>query len=901
MRWLPDRYRDLWSSLAREDVRRDIDDEFRFHLQRLTEENITRGMPRDRALTEAKRRLGDVTRWKEEMKAVEERMRKRKRRKERTGFILREAGQAARSLLRRPSFTGMASLTLALGLGASTAGFTVVDAVVLRPLPFPDSHRLVWIDSPVPAQGSGAAWGLSVAGYFQFREEAGSLEELGGFARASVSLTGELGAYQVRGVSVQADLLDALSARPAVGRLIEDEDDDPDAGRRIMVLGYDFWLREFGGDPGVVGRVVRIEGEPTEIVGVMARGFSLPDGEVDVWMPLYLDPSQPPVNAHWLSAVGRLSPDATVAQAQAELNRITSRFPDLFPQAYFPGFMEEYGFRTRVQSLKDHIIGPEVKRSLWIVLGAVSLVLVIACANVANLFLVRTEGRRREVAVRSALGAGRLQLTVHAMAEALLLTLPGAALGGVAAAGALQLVRATMPAGLPRALEVSIGWPGVLFALSLAVLLGLGFGVLTLGGEARRFEALKEGARGLRGGRSRHSVRKAVVVAQVALAVVLLAGAGLMLRSFQQLRNVDPGFEPEHAVTFELSMRRPRYRDPDGSAAFLQQLTERIRALPGVRSAGAGQALPMDEAGCAPIQGEAQAADPGGVPPCTQKQQISPGFLTSLGVRLQGRGPTWQALDAGLGEAVVTKTLADRLWPGLDPIGRGIRSSGSTWYRVVGVTGPLRTRGIDTAPTEAVFFPLVPVEGGPLWGPVTAPTVVVRTEGDPQLGILVPAIRRILEDLDPTVPLGTVETLEEYVADSPAMARRSFLLTLMGLAGGMALLLSVVGIYGVISYVVGQRTGELGLRVALGARLGQVAGLVLRDSLAMAGLGVGIGLLGALALTRTLESMLFEISPVDPLTLGSVAILLLLLSLAATWIPARRAMRIDPVEALQTE
>lgn len=887
--------------MSKEDVDADIDDEFQAHLELLIEELMARGMPGDQALEAAERRMGNVNRWKAEMREAEMRIRQVKRRRERVGYFLREADHAARSLVRRPGFTAVAVLTLALGIGATTAGFSVLDRVVLRPLPYTDADRLVWLDSPVPAQGPDAAWGLSVAGYFQFKDEVGTLEELGGFAPATVSLTGDLGAYQVRGVSVQADLLDALSARPAFGRLIEDEDDDPDAGHRVLVLGYDFWLREFGGEPGVLGSVVRIEGEPSEIVGIMERGFELPDREVDVWMPLYLDRTQPPTNAHWLSAVGRLGPGVTLTETQVELDRITSRFPELFPGAYFPGFMEEYEFRTRARSLKDHVIGPELRRSLWIVVGAVSLVLLIACANVANLLLVRTESRRRELAVRSALGAGRAQLALFAMAESLMLTIAGAALGCLLAEGALRGLLSMVPAGLPRLVEVSVGGTSMVFAALLSLLLGLVFGTVPLSGSSARYRALREGARGLTAGRTKHRLRKVVVTSQVALAVVLLAGAGLLLRSFQQLREVDPGFEPRNAVAFQLSMRRPHYRDPAAAADFLRELAQRIEALPEVRSVGSGEALPLAEAGCAPVMGEEQAPDPGRSPPCTEKQQVSPGFFAALGVEIEGQTPSWQAQDGGVGEAVVTAALADRLWPGADPIGRGIRGSGSAWYRVVGVTGDLRTQGIDAAPTEAAFFPLVPIEDGPLWGSLTTPVVVVRTVSEPRMGALVPAIRRILLEMDPTVPLGNVETLERHLADTPPVARRSFMMTLLGLAGGMALMLSIVGIYGVVSYVVGQRTGELGLRLALGANVAQVAELVLKDSLGMAGSGIGIGLIGALALTRTLESLLFGVSPLDPLTLSTVGALLLALTLAATWVPARRAMRIDPAEALQAE
>lgn len=903
MRWLPDRYQKLRSLLSgHEDVEPDIEEEFRTHVELRVEENLARGLSPDAARREAEQRMGDVTRWKKETREAEVGIRAGERRRERLGSLLREIAHAVRALLRRPGFSLPALLTLALGIGATTAGFAVLYRVVLRPLPYPDANRLVWVDSPVPAQGADEAWGLSVAGYFEFRKEATTLDELGGYAVSSVSLTGAFGALRVRAASVQASLLRALSARPALGRIIERGDDDPSAvGNRAVVLSYGFWRREFGGDRGVVGRVVRIEDEPSVVVGVMEPGFQLPDGQVDVWVPLYLDPNAPAINSHWMSAIGRLREGATISAAQTQLDGITRRFPELFPHAYSHQFMDEYGFRTRVQPLAEHVVEPDVRRSLWIVMAGIGLVLLIACANVANLLLVRAEGRRREAAVRAALGASRRQQIGHAMTESLLLTLAGAAAGCALAAGALHLLISRAPSGLPRAGEVGVGWPAIVFAALLAVLLGISFGVFPHLAHAVRYSDLREGVSGITAGRSKHGVRRAIVVAQVALAVVLLAAASLMVRSVFALRTVDPGFEARNALAFQLSLPRVRYNEPERAAGFLHNVIQRLDDLPGVEAVGAGQALPLSPVSCAPAQGEAQAPDRGGSPPCTDKQQVSPGFFSALGIHLQGRAPTWTELDAGAGEAVVTEALAQRLWPAQDPIGKGVRGSGSRWYHVVGVAQGLRAHGLDAPPAEAVFYPLVPIHGAPLWGGVTNPIVIVRTSGAPNLTSLVSAIQQTLKQVDPTVPLGRVQTLEQYVATSPSMVRRSFMMTLMGVVGVMALLLSVVGIYGVVSYTVGQRTGELGVRRALGAQVRHVLGLVLRDALVLSGLGVALGLAGAWGVTRGLQSLLYGVSATDPLSFGVAAGLLLVMSLAASWVPAHRATRIPPTEALRAE
>lgn len=811
---------------------------------------------------------------------------------------------AVRSLRRSPGFTVIAVLVLALGIGATTAIFALLDSVALRPLTFPEAERLVWINSPVPGVGPDAVWGLSPAGYFHLRNENRTLDALGVYAGAfgatQFNITGTGEPRRVAGAVVSASLFDVLRARPVLGRLIGPDDDRPGAPS-VAVLGHGFWQREFGGDPGVIGSIIQINEMGTEIVGVLSPGIELPDRRADLWVPLQLDPAARPVNTHYLAAAGRLKPGVSAGEAQRDLARLTSQFPELFPTAYYDGFMRETGFNTAVTPLRDHVIG-NMARVLWVLLGAVGLVLLIACANVANLFLVRAEARRRELAVRSALGARRGQLAGHYLAEGLLLSLTAGVLGLIFADAGVRLLLALAPVGIvPRLEEVGLGGASFGFAAAVSLIAGIVFGLFPVLRARIDLAALRDGSRSVSLSPRQHRVRAGLVMGQVALAVVLLAAAGLMLRSFQQLRRVEPGFDAEGVLTLEVAISPARYQSYESVNRFYHTLLARIEALPGVRSAGGAQVLPLRSMGfCSIIFVEDMPLSPGEEPPCVGTHQATPGYFEALGIPVTGRAPDWLDMERAAGDVVVTRTLAARLWPGEDPIGKGIKGNSSEppFYRVVAVTGDLRGDGLDRAPNEAVFFPMLPLAGASLWSPPRFMHLVVKTQSA-QPTELTSAIRRALDEIDPAVPIGAVQTMDEVVARS--MMRTTFAMLLLGIAAGIALLLGAVGLYGVIAYVVGRREQEIGVRVALGAGGAQVARLVVGQSLRLALAGVGAGLVVALAVTHVLRTLLFEVSPMDPVTLGAVALILIGVALVASWVPARRAARIDPMVALRAE
>ncbi|WP_408891312.1 ADOP family duplicated permease [Myxococcus faecalis] len=901
MRWMKDRYHALRALVRRGQLEDDVAEELEFHLAMRTEEYVAQGMTPEAARAEALARFGDVKAYREATHVIDERMAREERRTELWDMVARETRQALRSLARSPSFAVMAVLTLALGLGATTALFSVVDAVVLRPLPYADPERLVWLDSPVPRLAPEARWDLSVAGYHHFQKEARGFASLGALDTSNGSLAAEEGALRVDVALVSASLMDVLRARPALGRIITPEVDAPGAPRTV-VLGYDFWVRQYGADPKVLGTSIRLDDEPTEVIGVMAPGLHLPDDTVDLWRPLQLDPTSPPENSHWVRAAGRLKDGVTLEQARAELATLSTRLPELFPLAYTESFMRDTGFTTRVSPLARHVVG-DADRVLWILLGSVALVLLIACANVANLFLVRSEARSRELAVRTALGAGRRDLAWHALTESLLLCGVAAGLGLVLAHGALSLLVSMEPSGLPRLREIGLDWRGGVFAGGLALLAGVVFGLFPLLGGDKALARLRESGRGLTSSRRSQAVRGGMVVGQVGLAVVLLAAAGLMLRSYWTLHRVDPGLDSRDVLTFDIVLPRTRYTGYDEVNRFYGELLSRIEALPGVKSASLSTHLPLGRfGGCAALAVEGMSQEPSKMP-CVTTPGVAPGYFKALGIPLvQGRELTWDDLEQKSDGVVVTQALAERLWPGQDPLGKGIRGNGfgPPFYKVVGVTGPLRAHGLDQAPSEAVFFPLAPAADLPLWGPRRSPAVVVRTATS-RPESLTPEIRRILAQMDGTVPLANAQTMDRVLAKSPSVARASFTLFLLGIAGGMALLLSAVGLYGVIAFIVGQRRGEMGIRLALGARAAQVAGMVVLQSLRFTGLGIVLGLLGALLMGQVLGALLFEVSATDPLVLAAVCALLAALAVVASFGPARRAARVDPAEVLRSE
>lgn len=802
---------------------------------------------------------------------------------------------AVRSLVRQPSFTLIAVLTLALGLGATAAIYTVVDAVVLDPLPYADSHELVRVDHPAP-RFSEYNWGVSEAGWFAMLDGNETLESLAVYETPTLVVSGADVAEQVDVTRVSANLFEVLGARPALGRLFRAE--DMTGGRLLGILSHDYWRTRLGGDPGVVGRTLRVEGQPLEVVGVLEPGFDVPNRRTALWIPAAVSRDNRPVNWHRFSAIGRLRDGVTPAAAESGLRRIVRGFPETLPAAYSDRFMVEAGFDVAVTPLARHVIG-DVDRALWILLAAVGIILLIGCANVANLFLVRLESSRRERAVRTALGASRWDIARRALAESMALVGLAAVVAVLMSWWGLELVL-SLARDLPRVDEVAVGWDTVAFTAVLAAAVGAVFGLIPALRPEPSTEALREGA-GLTSSRGRLSVRGGLVVAEIALALVVMAGAGLMLRSFHNLRSVDPGFDAEGVLTVRVALPTGAYPGYEEVAELYRSLTEQVGGLPDVAAVGATTQLPLrGTAGCAGMAVEDPAARERYEGCFINPVLVTPGYFEAMGIPVEGYAPTWEDMLAGRGQAVVSRPLADRLWPGEGPGGQGIRGNGSEppYYRVAGIAGPVRQNGLDEPPVHRVYFPMLPIPGASLWSPPRAMTLVVRSAG-PRPTALAGPVRAILRRLDPGVAMAEVRPMTAVVAD--ATARTTFVMLLLGIAAAVALALGVVGLYGVVSYVVEQRRPEIGIRMAVGARAGAVRGMVVRDAARLAGIGAGVGVAASLAITRVLAGQLYEVEPTDPLTLAGVTALLVLIALGAAYIPAHRASRVEPMRVLRTE
>ncbi len=894
----PDRYAQL-GRLVRARTDEEIREEFAHHLAARTEGYIAKGMTPGAAKDEAQRRLGDVERYVRETKEIDMRTMRERRRREWWDGVRREVRQAMRTLLRAPGFAAVAIVTLALGMGATGAIYTLLDAVVLRPLPYAQAERLVYVESEVSGAGRGP-WGVSPAGFFNYRDNNHTLESVGIFATTAGSVSGDGEAERVAIAMVNAGLATSLGTRPALGRLLTADDDRPDAAH-VVLLTHGFWMRRYGGDPTIVGRTILIDTSPWEVVGVLPAGLDLPERKTDIWRPLGLNPAGPFHNEHYLSLVARLKPGETLALARQDMERLTARFTELFPSVYPTSFVRDYHFAAGVMPLRDHVLG-KAANTLWVLFASVALVLLIACANVANLFLVRAEVYRREVAVRSALGAERSHLVWHYMAESLLVTVLAAALGLGLAWGGIRLLPRAAPDALPRLEEVSLHLNTVLLMAGLAVVTGLLFGLFPLLRAARDAGlVLRESGRGLSALRRQNLVRAALVSGQVALALALLAAAGLMLRSFQRLRSVDPGLDPKGVVAIDLSLPYGHYKTWEQVNAFYEDFLTRVQALPGVQAAAVTTAVPIrDGDGCALVFAEDRPVKPGEQAPCLGNVLVSPGYFTVMGIKVDGHTPTWQENDAHAGAVVISGPLAKRFWANTDARNRGVRPNGPEppYYRVAGVTADVRTHGLDEAPSEIVYYPLMPMPGAPLWSPPRGVALVVRTTVARPLTLL-PDVRRVLAQMDPDIPLANVRSMEDIVAQS--LGRTLFIMTLLGIAALMALLLSAVGIYGVISYIVGQRRVEIGIRMALGARSAAVGGMVVRQSLGVVVVGLAVGLGLTLASTRALRALLFDVSPSDPLTIVSATVVLMGIAVCASWAPARRAARVDPVEVMRAQ
>jgi predicted permease len=809
----------------------------------------------------------------------------------------------ARALQRTPGFFLIVIFTLSLGIGANAAIFTVVNAVLLQPLPYPEPERIVGISHTAPGVEM-PSMDLSTGTFYLYRRDSRTFESLGIYSDSSVTLTGGQEPERVGASAATSGVFTTLRVPPVQGRTIQEADEKPGA-ERVAVLSHGLWRRRFGGDPAAIGSMLQVSGVATRIVGVMPPDFRFPSANVELWVPLTIDPANLEMGGFNYGGVGRLRPGVSPKQAAREISDLIWRIPDMPNSNISRGMIESSKLSGVVKPLRDVIVG-DIGAVLWVLLGSVGLILLIACANVANLFLVRAEGRQREVAVRSALGASRSSILRLFLGESLMLSLTGGALGLALAAAGVRVLVALRPEGLPRLEEIAVDGPVLAFTIGVALLAGLLVGLLAAlrYGRPELVPSLKEGGRGGTAGRERLRARNALVVFQVALALVLLVGAGLMIKSFWLLRNVQPGVDPRNVLTLTLNLPSAQYKDPASPSRFVVQLLEKVKAIPGVQSVATTTFLPLAGGGSNnTIVIEDFPVAPGEVPPILDTRWVSPSYFETMHVPLR-EGRLFDRLDpdATAKEVVVSQALAERFWPGKSALGKrlapGIGDQRAPWVTIIGVVGSVRDNGLTQDPVASVYYPMQPqADFGGTTNTPRSFTLVVRTTGDP-LGLVKP-VRTAVWSLDPNLPLSQVRAMDEVVSRS--MVRTTFTMMLLVIAGGVALLLGTVGIYGVISYVVSQRTREIGVRMALGAGKQDISRMVLKEGIGLAVLGIVLGLAGAFALTRLMMALLFNVSPTDPMTFAAVPLILATIALFASWVPAQRAASVTPLEAIRSE
>ena len=871
----------------------DVDREFEVHLALEAEEQLERGVPLRDAKLAAAREFGSVALAKEELRDM--------RRGAAIERPARELRHAARRLVRSPAFTLATVLTLALAIGANVAIFAVVHRVVLNPLPYGDSGRLVALDHGFPSRNIRSGIGAPLQVYYQYLDRAHSLEGLATYRADERTLTDQGVPERVRVSRSTPSLALVLRVSPEQGRWFTEEEGAPGASP-AAVLSHGLWVRRYGQDPGILGRLVTLDGVPTSVVGVMPPSYTFPDPRVDIWIP---DPMSRAIAAstagvYDLSGVARLREGATIEGARTELTRLAA---ELAPANPGQGYDKLVSTAT---TLIDATVGP-VSRTLWILFASISLVLLVACANVANLFVVRSEAKQREVAVRRALGAGSGGIAGYFFAESAWLSVLGGAFGLVLAAGAVRLLVAFGPDNLPRLQEIRLDGVALAYTLVLSPLIGAAFGFIPLIRLGPLAVSLHESGRGNTASRGRHRVGHLLMGGQIALALVLVVLSGLMLRSFQNLRAVNPGFDATSALTFRVGLPRSDYPDRERMVAVYHAILDRLSTLPGVIAVSASTCLPLSEQGClaGPLFVEGRPLPPGANPPLFRFMAVAGGYFEAMGTPLiRGRGIDRSDVERQEPVVVINQALASIAFPNQDPIGQRVRmgnpavSKNPGWLTVAGVVSNMSFRALaEMTPVPIMYMPMFPSRVVNIVPPLDAMSYVVRTAVAPQ-GLTAPA-RRAIGEIDAHLPLAQVRTLQEIL--DRASAQMAFTMALLVIAASVALLLGVIGIYGVMSYVVSQRTGEIGVRLALGAKPGSVAAMIVRQGGIVALVGITAGLATAFAGSRLIESLLYGIGPRDPGVFTTTTLTLLAVALVACWLPARRAARLSPFEALRTE
>jgi predicted permease len=830
--------------------------------------------------------------------------------------MAREIRQAARRLGRAPLFTTAAVSTLALAIAANVAIFTVVERVVLNPLPFPESDRVIRLYHRVPRVGSQAFDSMPPGLYLDYAERARSLAAVAAYQVSEVTVTGSGEPERIAAARVTQSLNSVLRVPPHIGRWFTAGEDAP-GGPPVAILSHGMWERRFARDPAVIGQSVGVNGVATEIIGVMPAGFSFPNSRAALWIPQQLTRAAGfGLITH--TAVARLRDEVTLDAARADMDALIADLPRSFPESTLALSLalDKDRMRSTAVSLKEATVG-QVERAIWILFGAVGVVLLVACANVANLLIARSETRRREVAVRQALGAGRAGMMQFFFAESVLLSIAGAAAGVAVAWATVQLFVSAAPATLPRLDEIRLGAAPILLAMALALVTTVVFSVMPLMQSSPLVTMLHEQGRGAVRGGGRHWARQMLIAAQTALALVLLVASGLMFRSFQELRAVDPGFNPSPAVTFRVGLPNRRYPDRETAVRTIQTILDRFEELPEAAAVSAATCLPLDGR----CWGNSIFQDDGrdrSRPPQTDQARpavmfraVAAGYFETMGIRaLRGRTLSADEVKRGESNVVVNQRFADAYFANQDPIGQRIASSrppslpAPPWLTVVGVVANTPTAALAEALTDPQVYMPMSIAGGPgipqgmLVGPdVSSMSFVVRSSQP--LAAMMPSIRRALDRVDPELAIAEPRTLEGIL--DRASAQTAFTMALLAIAAGIGLVLGIVGIYGVTSYIVGQRTAEIGIRLALGAEPGSVAAMIVRQGGTMVVGGAVVGFIVALAASRIIESLLYGVSPRDPGVFAATLVLLVGVALLACWLPARRAARLSPVDALRSE
>lgn len=881
----------------------DIDISIEEHIQERADELEGEGLPRKQAEQAARREFGNVV-------LLQQRSREQW---QWPAFesLLADLKFTLRRLRKSPGFAITVLLTLAIGIGANTAVFSVIDAVLLRPLPYPNSDQLVslWLDAPGAGGLANFASGLKLSPsmYFTFSQHNQTFQSMGIWTWSNSNITGLAQPEEVRSALITGGILETLDVPPALGRWFSTADQDPN-GSKTAMLSYGYWQRRFGGDPSVIGRTIQVDSQTREIVGVMPRGFRMVDRDFDLLLPLAFDPHTLKMAPFGFDGIARLKPGVTLQQSDADISRLLELWMNSWSNGpgTNPHYYEKWRITPAFRSLKQLVIG-NVSSVLWVVMATVGLVMLIACTNVANLLLVRAESRQQELSIRAALGAGRARIARELLLESLVLALLGGILGIAVAYAGLRLLLALGPANMPRATEISLDWRSLCFTILLSLIAGLLFGSIAAWKYSRSRASLTTAgaSRTSSIGRDRQRSRNILVVAQVAMALVLLISAVLMIRTFAVLSNVDPGFRPDHLQTLRVSIPESLVKDPLLAARIHNEIADKIADIPGVSSVAYASALPLEpfDPNWDLILVEGRNYDRQ-EPPLRLFNYISPGYFKTDGTQiLAGRDYSWADIYGLRPMVIVSENFARENWGSAQAaLGKHIRQfSRMPWSEIIGVVQDVHQHGVDEKSPAIIYWPVY--ANSPYLrpsAPDTARSVRFAVRSD-RAGsqTLVNQIQQAVWSVNADLPVASVETMQAIYTKS--MARTSFTLTMLAIAGAMALLLGIIGIYGVISYAVSQRTREIGIRLALGAQKSELKWMFVRSALALTAAGVVVGVVAAAFLTQAMKSLLFGISAHDPLTYLAVPLILCAAAAVASYLPARRAAAINPVEALRAD